>query len=361
MASLQSKGTYWQACFRDHLGKQIQRSTRILVKGANHAESAALKRKATIVASRFEMAARGEVGNPAHFRRVLEEVVELSGGSQVETFGSWTASWLLKNKDRYNASTWSCCQLIVDTLKETIGEQASLESVKPEQIQAYLNQRAKVRASATVVKERKLLSKCFSDAVRSNLLAKNPVSLTVPPKLKSTSRVPFSDKEIDRMLKHADGEWKNVIHAALMTGLRAGDAASLGSEHYDRAMDAIRIVESKTKKSLTIPVASKLRDLLKLPKIAPSIAKLSSGGRNKQFLKIMDAAKIDRLPIKVGKNITYQKSFHSFRHTFISRLANAGVDPEIRQKLAGHSSVEIHEIYTHHNIDRLREAMDKIN
>lgn len=360
MASLQRKGTYWQACFRDRNGKQCQRSTRVKAEGASRSETDSLKRKAIVVANKFEMAACGEVGNQAHFRKVLEDLVELSGGSVGETLGSWSSGWLERGEAHYNKSTYGCCKGIVEVLLEMIGRDTALESIKPEQIQAYLDKRAKVRAPATVIKEKKLLGKCFADAVRAGVLAKNPAASTVAPKLTSTERVPFTDDEVAAMIRVADDEWKRVIRVAVMTGLRLRDACSIGSQHYNAQIDAIQIIESKTKKLLTIPTNETLRSMLKLEQVAPYLHGLSNGGINKRFLKIMDAAEIDRVPVGGLKNTTYRKSFHSLRHTFVSKLANAGIDPEIRRKLAGHASVEVHEIYTHHNIERLREAMAKI-
>ena len=39
---------------------------------------------------------------------------------------------------------------------------------------------------------------------------------------------------------------------------------------------------------------------------------------------------------------------------------NAGVDAEIRQKLAGHSDERVHKNYTHHEIETLRGAVGKL-
>jgi integrase len=55
-----------------------------------------------------------------------------------------------------------------------------------------------------------------------------------------------------------------------------------------------------------------------------------------------------------------KKTFHSLRHTFISNLANAGVHADIRQKLAGHADERVHQNYTHHEIETLRGAIEKI-
>jgi integrase len=51
-------------------------------------------------------------------------------------------------------------------------------------------------------------------------------------------------------------------------------------------------------------------------------------------------------------------SFHSLRHTFNSMMANAGIAREVCQELTGHASAEMNNIYTHHEIERLRPAVE---
>jgi integrase len=48
------------------------------------------------------------------------------------------------------------------------------------------------------------------------------------------------------------------------------------------------------------------------------------------------------------------------RHSFTSVLANAGVSPELRMKLTGHSSEAVHRGYTHHELDTLKAAVSKL-
>ena len=85
-------------------------------------------------------------------------------------------------------------------------------------------------------------------------------------------------------------------------------------------------------------------------------------GLSSQFQDIVKAAGITGSVItREGKGrATNSKTFHALRHTFISVLANAGVAPELRQKLAGHASAEAHRLYTHHEIETLRGAIAKL-
>ena len=53
-------------------------------------------------------------------------------------------------------------------------------------------------------------------------------------------------------------------------------------------------------------------------------------------------------------------SFHSYRHTLTSIMANAGVPVEVRQKFTGHATAEMNQHYTHHDIATLRAAVEKV-
>src|SRR4029077_10255714 len=57
-----------------------------------------------------------------------------------------------------------------------------------------------------------------------------------------------------------------------------------------------------------------------------------------------------------GRNVS-RLSFHSLRHSFTSQLANAGVPPEVRQQLTGHSDLSSHRIYTYLEVDTLGKAI----
>lgn len=350
------RGTYWHASFRDSGGRLIQKSTRIPVKGKDRSETATFKAKAQIVATKYEMAARGEIGSVSAFRKTLQDLIDLAGADKSETLGSWVEAYLERAKDKYNSSYLSAAKNILNKLVDIVGQDTSLEAVGSESIQAVLKKRAEERATGTVHKEKKLMSKCFADAVRAGLIERNPVSAATVPKLVTVERKPFTEQEIEVMVKVAPPEWQRAIMVASMTGLRLRDCLRLKPDDYNSKLDAICVIESKTKKTLTIPVNAKLREIIQ--ESVPDISELSSGAINKRFIKVMEDAGIEREPVEgAGRNTLYRKSFHSLRHTFISRLADAGVDPEIRRKLSGHASAEVHEIYTHHNLDRMREAI----
>ena len=74
-----------------------------------------------------------------------------------------------------------------------------------------------------------------------------------------------------------------------------------------------------------------------------------------QFRRIMEQAGTDpgRIEGKGGKGrSTSLLSFQSLRHSFTSVLANAAVSLELRQKLTGHSSTQMHQLYAHTELEK---------
>jgi integrase len=64
---------------------------------------------------------------------------------------------------------------------------------------------------------------------------------------------------------------------------------------------------------------------------------------------------------KSGKGRRFRAlGFHSLRHTFISKLANADISPDVRKEITGHSSDEIHRRYVHLELAAQQRAIAKI-
>lgn len=77
-------------------------------------------------------------------------------------------------------------------------------------------------------------------------------------------------------------------------------------------------------------------------------------GRPLRRIKTAWAAAIRRAGIRYYR-------FHDLRHTFNTRLMEAGVMQEVRKALMGHSSGEdVHSIYTHVELPAKREAIRKL-
>jgi len=92
--------------------------------------------------------------------------------------------------------------------------------------------------------------------------------------------------------------------------------------------------------------------------IFPDLAKRYTGGKgglSLEFTNLMELAKVPRKAELAGRKGV--RSFHSLRHTAASLMANAGVPEELRMRITGHESKDVHCHYTHLELEALRKAV----
>jgi integrase len=258
---------------------------------------------------------------------------------------------------------------------EYLGNRAELpiSNVTPGDVTEWGRRKLALGYSAVTVRtDRKAISPAFAQATREGLLLTNPVTLAEPIDGESEKREPFTGEEVARLTEATAGtEWGTVVRIAAATGLRLGDAVNLQWEDFDLFNGILDIRPEKSrrkKRNLKIPLAGSLREYLaglgpkETGKLTPGLSRLESkgnGAASKAFLKIMESAGIDSLPVKAeGKGRGFhRKSFHSFRHYFISELGRRGVPSDVSQALAGHSSPAVHAAYKHFDPETLAAAV----
>lgn len=174
----------------------------------------------------------------------------------------------------------------------------------------------------------------------------------------STGRA-FTDDEISRLMiaaRNAGHDWQTATIIGLYTGLRLGDATALKWSDIDFKEGVIRYRPLKTRKhNITVciplhPVLAKWLGEHRNNSEYVTPGRIGRAGKagfkdgDKTFSQLLAEAGIN----KNEGNI--KLSFHCFRHTFVSRLAEAGIAPDVRMRLVGHTSPENHAIYTHDDI-----------
>jgi integrase len=167
-------------------------------------------------------------------------------------------------------------------------------------------------------------------------------------------------------------EWETIILFGFYTGARLSDCTRVEWENVDLAKGALNFFEAKNQKEIVLPLhpelAAHLEKIATSDKpqkyISPHMAELGPGGRHglsEGFKRIVEKAGLDLQKVKgTGVRSISKRTFHALRHSFISALANAGVSPELRMKLTGHKSAEIHRGYTHLELETLKDAIRKV-
>ncbi len=365
------RSPFWFAAYTDSQGKRVQKTTKQKVRA---------KALETCLAwARLEDAGRKGTLTEAHARRVVSEIVERATGEAVQfhTSRAWLAEWLAGKKGATGEKTAvKYAQVIKDFLGH-LGDRAdlALTAISPKDIRSFRDTLAKAGHSASTVNQtlRKVLSAPFAAAVRLGYLSVNPCAAVDALKSENVEKDVFTAEQMKAILKTAEGDWRGMILAGYYTGLRLKDLSDLEWKAVDIEGAVLKLRTGKTGAVVTIPLHDDLlswlkeitRGIGKAP-VFPSLAGKAGGGKSglsSQFKKIMAKAKVIGRTLREAKGVgrtASSLSFHSLRHSFNSAMANAGVSQEMRQKLTGHASKEMNDRYTHHDIEGLRTAVNKV-
>ncbi|MEB3211023.1 MAG: hypothetical protein VKL39_06690, partial [Leptolyngbyaceae bacterium] len=105
------------------------------------------------------------------------------------------------------------------------------------------------------------------------------------------------------------------------------------------------------------------RKTCRSPHVLPTFAGKDLGGRagiSTQFIEIMEKAGVDPMRSTTGRSRQPQKSFHSFRTTLVSTMQAQGVPEEVRMQIVGHSSPDVHAIYSQDEWNSVQSAIEKM-
>ena len=192
-------------------------------------------------------------------------------------------------------------------------------------------------------------------ALDEGFLAANPLSRMrlVPVRRKPGLVLGLEDEP--KLLRAAAPHLRDIITLALDTGMRRGELLSERWEHVDLARRLLFVTRSKTAagEAREIPLTDRVYELL-LAKRKEEGLLITLEGKPIHAIKTAWKAAIRRAGIRYLR-------FHDLRHTFNTRLMEAGVMQEVRKALMGHSSGEdVNAIYTHVELPAKREAIRKL-
>jgi integrase len=371
MASLhkdpRNKSPYWYCAYVLPDGQRAFRSTKQRD-----------RKKAFDVCRAWEKASQkareGEL-TEVQTRKVLDDILENIGARTLrsESVRSFAASWLASKQLVISAPAHRHYQKICERFLNSLGVRAdrSLQGVTPADVAAYRDQRLKLdRVShGTLGADLKTIRSLFASARRQGLILFNPAEAVELPSIKSLEREVFTPSEILALLAVAPGEWRTLILCGYYLGGRLGDMARLSWNAVDLATGVISFTQAKTGGRVQVPIHPELEEHLlamageQQGALCPTLARTRTDGLHglsNQFGKVMNQAGIDQHKVSVGRNKFSRKSYHCLRTSFSTNMANAGVSPELRMKLTGHKSFDVHQRYTHLELEPLRAAIETL-
>lgn len=181
----------------------------------------------------------------------------------------------------------------------------------------------------------------------------------------------------ENLARLTDPTTRHLVVLIMETGLRSGDACSLG---FNPVVDdsvgwpCLRFYNSKVSTEQMVPLSPKAAEAIRAQQahvrsgwpassrwLFPSPRSNAEGCEPFSYSTLHDRhfAWQEKIGLRDETGSPVRVTLHQYRHTVGTRLINAGVPQHIVQRLLGHASPQMTGIYAHLHDSTVREAFDR--
>ena len=248
-----------------------------------------------------------------------------------------------------------------------------LLQVSRQQLIAYLVRlKQEGRAASTVARKLASIKAFYRFLTAERYIRRNPAEV-----LEAASRglhLPkiLSVQEVERLLDEPnlgtlDGyRDKTMLELLYATGMRVSELVNVPVKNVDMKMQYV-IVMGKGSKERMLPLGRTAWHYLEhyLSVVRPQLLHGKPDAAAELFVTgwggPMTRERFYEIIVAYGKSAGISKRVtpHMLRHSFATHLLNNGTDLRIVQELLGHADISTTQIYTHLDVERLREVYDK--
>lgn len=248
-----------------------------------------------------------------------------------------------------------------------------LLQVSRQQLIAYLVRlKQEGRAASTVARKLASIKAFYRFLTAERYIRLNPAEV-----LEAASRglhLPkvLSVQEVKRLLDEPnlgtlDGyRDKTMLELLYATGMRVSELVNVPVKNVDMKMQYV-IVMGKGSKERMLPLGRTALHYLEhyLSVVRPQLLHGKPDAAAELFVTgwggPMTRERFYEIIVAYGKSAGISKRVtpHMLRHSFATHLLNNGTDLRIVQELLGHADISTTQIYTHLDVERLREVYDK--
>lgn len=248
-----------------------------------------------------------------------------------------------------------------------------LLQVSRQQLIAYLVRlKQEGRAASTVARKLASIKAFYRFLTAERYIRRNPAEV-----LEAASRglhLPkvLSVQEVERLLDEPnlgtlDGyRDKTMLELLYATGMRVSELVNVPVKNVDMKMQYV-IVMGKGSKERMLPLGRTALHYLEhyLSVVRPQLLHGKPDAAAELFVTgwggPMTRERFYEIIVAYGKSagISNRVTPHMLRHSFATHLLNNGTDLRIVQELLGHADISTTQIYTHLDVERLREVYDK--
>lgn len=340
-------------------------------------------------------ARKSEAERQAAAKEATERLAPAPVDAHTLTWGQWEERWLA-TRIVANSTSRSDSGRLRDHVRPQ-WENTLLRAITPDEVQRWVAElTASGLAPSTVTKCFRLLSNSMKLAHQARLINDNPCRGVSLPKSGPTPDRYLTDSEVAAIFASLDDFDRLLVEVLLGTGMRLGEAMGLHWESVDLPCGLIAVEWAydpvaqimkppKSYQRRTLPIGKTLGALLTnasrnagVSQSAPPLVEYPKGTRVRSGLVLAQAgtgrpfdpsnlrhrftasARIAHVGTGKHRRPVGHVRLHDLRHTYASRLIEAGIPINEVARLLGHRSVTTTERYAHRAKDqwnRVRAAL----
>lgn len=243
----------------------------------------------------------------------------------------------------------------------------NLSSLDTEELQSFL---LTIEGERTRDLCRGFLGQAFRKAFLRGLIKRNPCEALELKKHKSAHRKALTKSEQEKFLKEIEPIAARPLFVFLLqTGLRIGEALALTYGDIDYEQKTVTVNKN------VVFIGGKRIDQntpksdagVRIVPVPENALQLIRGNHSEKDLVFPYTYAGARSALRrVSKNLGFEVTAHLLRHTYATRLEEAGISPKLKQYLLGHASLEmtqntytdVQTEYLLQNAERIKAAFD---
>ena len=315
--------------------------------------------------------------------KVLMSLTPEASEKEIVTLRVFAEEYKILIKNNRSSSYLRSITIALNHLLKYFGPQTAINNISLKDIESFIIFLQKQVKKGYRVYYRNLKA-AFNKAKDWGYVNENYFTKIKLPKKQKLKPIFINSDELSEIIKKIDVNIvKDVVTFGFYTGMRLSEIVNLKWKNINLSAGTIMVGDeefiTKTRNQRFIPICDEVLEIL-----ISKIKSLNTTGKDSKGL-----TKSKALILPVGSSYVFCKingerftgdyfskgfkqackaagmdkelHFHSLRHSFASNLAQQGVSLYVIKELLGHSSISTTEIYSHLNMETLRDAISVLD
>jgi len=291
---------------------------------------------------------------------IAEKILSCDGDDMV--FSKFSERLLAYARATYSPRNVEVYERVLKEFLNCLGDRRMID-ITPYDIERFKAWRMEKVSPISVNIDLRTIKAALNRAFDWGLLSKNPCKKTIPVRVPDKSPAYLNEGDFVRLCESVKQKWLlDIIIFAVATGMRQGEILNLTWNEIDPSRRIVRVgnkdgFRTKAGKERNVPLNDiALKIIAGRERISKIVFVNNKGDKvHRDTLTKTFKKKIRKLGLDEDLH------FHSLRHTFASWMVQQGVPLYHVQKLLGHSSIKITEIYSHLEDDNLRSCVNVLD